>query len=195
MIMLNNDLKHFCNRWIQKADRYSNDTTEDVFDKFFSLYVAYNAIYSDVTLELIKAKKIGKKWTKDKVSATKNIPVYIGQDRLYTALQLMRSDIDAIVELINNGTFHISTKEDNITPNTEQDKKFLFNIESNNETKGAYGQKKYNEAVLSLIYGARCNMFHGSKSFEPIQETLLIPMNNILEMIMKELLLKDRQKG
>ncbi len=192
-MMLSNELITFCNRWLEKADKYSDDSTDEVFDKFFSLYVVYNAIYTEATIKL--KEKNSKVSTKDRQSATKNMPVYIGQDRLHTALQRMRSDIDTIVELINNGTFHISTKEDNITPNTEQDKKFLFNIESNNETKGAYGQKKYNEAVLSLIYGARCNMFHGSKSFEPIQEVLLIPMNNILEMIIKELLLKDRQKG
>ena len=32
-MMLSNELIIFCERWLKKADKYTNDTTEDVFDK------------------------------------------------------------------------------------------------------------------------------------------------------------------
>ncbi len=190
--MLSNELITFCNRWLEKADKYTNDTTEEVFDKFFSLYVVYNAIYTEATSEL--KEKNSKVSTRDRQSATENIPVYIGQDKLFNALQIMKPDIDKIVELIGNSTFHISINRKDFTADTEEDNKNLSAIKNNTVTTSKTGQKKHNEAVLSLIYGTRCNMFHGSKSFEPIQEPLLIPMNNILEMIIKELLLQNNEE-
>ncbi len=193
--MLNNELITFSKRWLKKADKYTNDTTEEVFDKFFSLFVPYNAIYFDVTLELIENRKIGKNRTGDRVSAVKNIPVYIGQDVLSQKLLDMSDDINKIIDLIKNKTFYISTKKDNITPDTDADKELVDNIEIFLLECKKKDQKKFNESVLSLIYGARCNMFHGKKGFDPIQKELLAPMNNILEMIIKELLLQNSEEG
>jgi len=33
-------------RWLEKSKKYNSDNVEEVMDKFFSLYVAYNAMYS-----------------------------------------------------------------------------------------------------------------------------------------------------
>jgi hypothetical protein len=193
--MLSNELIIFCNRWLEKASKYTNDTTEDVFDKFFSLFVPYNAIYFDVTLELIENGKIGKKRTGDRVSAVKNIPVYIGQDVLSQKLLDMSDDINKILDLIKNKTFHISTKKDNTTTNTDADKELVDNIEIFLLEHKKKDQQKFNEAVLSLIYGTRCNMFHGKKELFDKQIELLVPMNNILKVIIQDLLLKIDQEN
>jgi len=33
-------------RWLEKSKKYDRNNVEEVMDKFFSLYVAYNAMYS-----------------------------------------------------------------------------------------------------------------------------------------------------
>ena len=189
--MLSDELRVFCERWLKKADRYG-ESTEDIFDKFFSLYVVYNAIYFDITIELINTKRIGKKRTGDRISATKNIPIYIEEGILSQKLYAMANDINVIINLIKNGIFYISTEKDNITPAPHIDQEQVKFIEIYLLTKKRSDMKKFNESVLSLIYGVRCNMFHGKKGFDPIQKELLIPMNNILEMIIKDLLLADK---
>lgn len=195
-VMLSNKLITFCNRWLEKADKYTNDTTEDVFDKFFSLYVVYNAIYTEAT---IKLKENNPKISNgDRISAVKNISTYIGHDILSKSLLDMSNDINKVIELIKKGTFYISTKRDekgNIVSSNDEDDKLINIIETYISTQKRKDWKKFNEAVLSLIYGVRCNMFHGDKSFDPIQKQLLIPVNKILEMIIKELLLQNNGKG
>ncbi len=186
--MLSNELMIFCNRWLKKSDRYTNDTTEEVFDKFFSLFVPYNAIYFDVTLELIENGKIGKNRTGDRVSAVKNIPVYIGQDALSQKLLDMSDDINKIIELIKNRTFYISTKKDNITPDTDADKELINNIEIFLLECKKKDQKRFNESILILIYGMRYNMFNGKKDLQSKQIDLLVPMNNIILTIITTLL-------
>ncbi len=179
-MMLGNELITFCKRWLKKADKYTNDTIEEVFDNFFSLYVAYNAIYFEATTELIKKKKIGKNRIGDRVSAVKNIPVYIGQDTLSQKLLDMSDDINKMIDLVKNGTFYISTQKDNITPDTDEDMKLVKDIERFLSKRKKKDRKKFNEAVLSLIYGVRCNMFHGKKGLDTIQKGLLKPLNKIL---------------
>ncbi len=191
--MIDNSIKQFCMRWSDKADKYTEKTTEDVFDRFFSLFVAYNTLYSEITIML--EKKNMHKGTGDRVSATQNVPKYIGQAILFDKLKNLSGDIDKIVNLIKNGTFYISTKRDNITPDTAKDNKYIDNIENINSAQNLANKTKFNEAVLSLIYGVRCNMFHGKKGFDPIQKELLIPMNNILEMLIKDLLLNDDKEA
>jgi len=176
-------------RWICKADGYTEETIEDVFDRFFSLFVAYNTLYSEITIML--EKKNMHKGTGDRVSATKNMPIYIGQAILFDKLKNLSDDIDKIVNLIKNGTFYISTTRNNITPDTVKDNKYMNNIENINSSQNLANKTKFNEAVLSLIYGVRCNIFHGKKDLQSKQIDLLVPMNNILEMIIKELLLND----
>ncbi len=186
--MLSNELIIFCNRWLEKADKYSDDSTDEVYDKFFSLYVVYNAIYFESTLELQKKdKKIS---TRDRNSAIINIPKYIGQDILYDKLIRIQTEINQIIELINNNVFHLSiNKNDHKMPNYEEDRKLIENIQKNTLARNKKDKQKYNEAVLTLIYETRCNMFHGQKAFEDNQMALLTPMNNILEVIIKDLLL------
>ncbi len=186
--MLNDELIRFCNRWLEKAEKYG-ESTEDVFDKFFSLFVVYNAIYFEVTQQLRSTNKSIS--CKDGDSAIQNIPLYIGQDILSEKLFTMLDDINQIIGLIKDNTFHIFTKYCSNTPNHNKDALLISNIEIYLINRNQENQEKFNEAILSLIYGARCNMFHGNKKLQFQQIDLLVPMNNILEMIIKDLLLNQ----
>jgi hypothetical protein len=42
---LNPRFKEFCNRWLEKAKEYDETELSQLFDKFFTLYVVYNALY------------------------------------------------------------------------------------------------------------------------------------------------------
>ena len=187
--MLSDELRGLCKRWLGKANKYG-DATEDVFDKFFSLYVIYNAIYFEVTMELINSQKISNKRRGDRVSETKNIPEYIGQNNLSERLLSHTDDIKKIIDLIKNETFYISTKNDNVAPDYEKDQEFIDDIETFYALKNRTNQKRFNEALLSLIYGARCNMFHGKKDLQSKQIDLLVSMNSILLVIITTLLEK-----
>lgn len=187
--MLGSDLIEFCKRWLRKAGTYGG-STEDVFDEFFSLYVVYNAIYSRVTVVLIDKEKIQKNRTKDRISATKNVPVYIGQNILSEKLFEIKDDIVTIIQLIEQDRFYISTKANNITADEVKDKELIRDIKAFLANQNIENSKKFNEAVLSMIYGTRNNMFHGSKNFDHSQISILEPMNKILRTIIALLLEK-----
>ena len=42
----------FCERWLMKAAEYDENTLIDVFDKFFSTFVAFNRLYSRMRPEV-----------------------------------------------------------------------------------------------------------------------------------------------
>jgi hypothetical protein len=41
--------------------------------------------------------------------------------------------------------------------------------------------------ILEVIYKVRCNLFHGSKLFEPSQKEILIPLNLLLKGIIEKI--------
>ena len=49
---LNPEFKSLCQRWREKAQQYDTEDTHQLFDKFFSLYVAYNALYAETAAYL-----------------------------------------------------------------------------------------------------------------------------------------------
>ena len=49
--------QRFCRRWIEKADNYDDKSLDGVFDKFFSLYVAFNRLYSHLDLRFNGGRK------------------------------------------------------------------------------------------------------------------------------------------
>lgn len=44
------EIEEFCDRWLDKADRYQTDALEDLFDKFYTLFVPYNRLYSTAAM-------------------------------------------------------------------------------------------------------------------------------------------------
>lgn len=151
-------------RWITKANQNSIETLNPQIDKFFSLYVSYNIIYS-----LISDKKNG-----DKCSAVNVIALYMQKKNINFANS--KSDIIETIKPIqkdDNGIsiFHIYSNS--------ADNKLISNIVNNINIE---------ESVLNLLYGIRCNMFHGKKELSNEQLSLLIPANKILENLVNSLI-------
>jgi len=49
---LNSEFKSLCNRWKEKASKYDASDTHQLFDKYFSLYVVFNALYVETAAYL-----------------------------------------------------------------------------------------------------------------------------------------------
>ena len=179
------ELKRHCERWIKKSDGYDEGETVYVFDKFFTLFVTYNSIYFNATIYLISQGKIGKNRTGDKDSATKNMNDFIGTKELYNKLVSLESEVVKILDCIGS-PFYISTERDNITPDVEEDERLVNNIKNKFNLSNVNEQRKFNISLLTLIYGVRCNMFHGKKRLSSLQDNILKPMNKILETIIKD---------
>ena len=170
--MLSQDIQKMYTRWKDKALAYDEKQLADSFDKFFTLFVAYNILYTETTKILVsrgqaKLNKYG--GVPDAEGATTNIITYLGKTS--TALfqdSTIQTAINELKVVIPN-KFYIK--------DLAWDRKRMDKINSG----------KFNitvtKALLELIYGVRCNMFHGNKEFKPIQIEILNPCIKILEKI------------
>lgn len=172
---MNSDSISFVSRWLNKADNYNTEELSECFDQFFSLFVAYNRIYSEVKLQL-KETDSG-----DKVSATKNIYIFLrkkGQKNL-TAI-LPQDEYNNVIRMIEDEMYWIDLDNEG-RRQREKDLQLLKNLKSN-------GPKKKTIAILTTIYYVRCNLFHGNKEFIQYQKPLLTSLSKILKAIINELL-------
>ena len=49
---MNQEIETFCQNWIEKAEAYNDNNLQDVFDKFFTLFVVYNRLYVEATFRM-----------------------------------------------------------------------------------------------------------------------------------------------
>jgi len=173
--MINTEIKEMYNRWIEKAGSYNETELSDSFDKFFTLFVAYNILYIETTKILVsegKARLNSYGGVPDSEGATKNVVKYL--DNTFLSRKLLEDPqiTKAIVDLnsVISSKFYIK--------DTEWDRKRMDAINSNQDNRVA-------KAILELIYGVRCNMFHGSKEFIQMQKEILNPCIIILEKVNK----------
>lgn len=177
-------LKFFCSAWLIKADRVNTNSLEGVFDRFFTLWVVFNRLYEEAGRTLVHRShpiyrsfiaKRGKRVfapPPDKISATKGIVVFSGQNRLKN--RILR-DHDAIEGLryihdsIHSGMFYLHENYETGEPDTAKDIALVQQA-----IDGCV------ESTLTLIYQARCNLFHGQKAFTESQRILLNGMSSIL---------------
>ena len=149
-------------RWISKAEENVDETLNSEIDKFFSLYVSYNILYS-----LISNKNNG-----DRCSAVRVIAKYI-KDNNIESFTNHKNDISEMIKpVIGHKIFHIY--------NEKRDFKLIEDIEDN---------KNIEESVLDILYGIRCNMFHGEKELSDNQLLLLSPANKILNTLLNDLII------
>jgi len=155
-------------RWFEKAQRNSNqDDIEEVMDKFFSLYVSYNAIYSQLG-------------SGDRNCATTKMGEYLEREDI-RILDNCKNDIKELIKPIEEGSFYIYGNES--TLDYKNDEQILEKInEFINDDIRNY------KSVLNFIYGLRCNMFHGSKDIIAEQKSLLNPANKVLEKLVERLI-------
>jgi len=148
-------------RWIEKANENTSDELNSQIDKFFSLYVSYNIIYSLISHE--------DNW--DRCSAVSVISSYMRNKGIQTFTQ-NRTNISNMIEPIReHNIFHIY--------NEDRDFRLIANIDNRNNLE---------ESVLDILYGIRCNMFHGAKKLITEQSLLLVPANLILEALVNDLI-------
>ena len=190
---MNNQLQEFCERWIAKARNLKGDDIKDQFDQFFSLFVAYNRLYVEATLILNNRGDLNLNDNNpfpDKNAATSYIVQYCGCRELKNQLESESSfteQLESLKNILRNHSFNICLNPVTGNSNIPKDNTLLSKLESNN------CNEKYT-GILEFIYEVRCNMFHGRKSYEPIQELLLEPVIYFLYKIVDILFNKLQQE-
>jgi hypothetical protein len=163
----------FCDHWLTKADGYNSALLSDAFDKFFTIFVAFNRVYYST------AVISGRSTRSDRKMATEHFPSIVGYSGLWQRLLQGggQQDLEELRQLIGpNGIFVIHHAHDGETPDLEADARVQRGI-------GSGSPKPVVESVLALLYGIRCNMFHGSKAYEDRQLRLLAPSLRSLEVV------------
>ena len=176
---LSSEFIDFVERWKHKADSYSEQTDQDVFDHFFTLFVVFNRLYSEATFVLHRKKSLELKEDRfhDYKAATSYVLDYLSSNYY---LHLLEDDnetkeaLKTLSELIENCTFHIKLNMVTGAIQPAEDEKLFKSLVSKCKNTRA-------TAILGALYSVRCNMFHGNKEFAPIQKTLLKPLICILQ--------------
>jgi hypothetical protein len=170
-------IERFCERWIDKADAYRSNSLEDLFDRFFTLFVAYNRFYS-AAADLHRATinpRHALLLQGDRREATNVMSQLIRQSRFADAM---------------NGNPAIATACQDISTLLRERRFFLHSVRGMKEPDRARDSKLadglHNHSLLSVLeclYQIRCNIFHGEKEFAPRQAELLAPAITLLEAI------------
>lgn len=170
-------IERFCDRWIGKAEAYRSNDLEDLFDRFFTLFVAYNRFYS-AAAEMYRKTLDARQATMrqgDRQEATTIMARLIGQPRLSDAIQetpAVGYSCEIIAGLLENRQFFLHSDRGTKEPDLARDAKLADGL-----------RKRTVLAVLQCLYQIRCNIFHGEKEFAPRQAQLLIPAITLLEAI------------
>lgn len=184
------ELELFCDRWLDKANSYPNHLAGD-FDKFTSLYVAYNRVYTEVGKVLIAQGKVkpsnqGKYAPlPDRKSATSHIVDYYGESDLGNELAndpCCKQAVETLAKLVLEKRFYLHVNYQTGNPDIAKDAKLAKDA-----------QKYQPKSVLELIYQARCNLFHGTKGFEDRQHILLDNMSVVVKFVTQKVLERLKQ--
>ncbi len=158
-----------CRRWLKKASECDGAKLEGAFDRFFSLFVAFNAVYV----------YLSPNDDRDRQQATKLFPKVVGSDSLAEALDGNggSDDIRKLSELIGpGGGFFLHGKLG--VPNRAHDEEVGRQLVSLDPTARV-------DAVLRFLYQLRCNLFHGRKDMAEEQRRVLVPANRCLERVVR----------
>jgi len=166
-------IEQFCDRWRQRADSYGTQKTEDWFDRFFTLWVQFNVLYTEV------ASRTGKVGLPDDSAAQDNLLHYLTATAFVTEMNADKAVTDALAAIeafLEAHEYCLKLDRRTGARQPEEDEKILAGLRSNAKN----GQGK---AVLEALYCVRCNIFHGHKAFDPVQVALLRPMIVVLEKV------------
>lgn len=171
---LNPEFSKFVTDWLTKANQIQLRLPATYFDKFFTLYVAYNRLYAEATFTLSRNGQINisnRTRFPDTKAATDYILQFMGAEDFISEITKDETSLKAleeIIRLIQEECFYI--KLDMITGDSQRecDIKLLEELKSTNKCiKG--------KAILQTFYSIRCNMFHGHKGFDKVQIEILKP--------------------
>ncbi len=195
--MISSELQSFYTRWLQKAEGYQNQNLQDCFDRFFTLYVAFNRLYFELAIYYVKKGLKGKtinsyekrpvrqtpKYISDAQAAKHYVQIYLGSEIILRSLQsdaCCTESLMSIIDLLERKVFAIKLDRFSGERKVEADSTLVEGLKSNNAYKKIY-------AILDMIYSIRCNMFHGQKGYEDVQIKILVPVTILLKKIMRSL--------
>ncbi|MBC7794314.1 MAG: hypothetical protein H7Z43_11455 [Clostridia bacterium] len=170
--------------WLRHSSQLAAAAPVDPFASFFSEFVAYNALYSEVTKRLLHRKLISddRESTGDRAGATKNVAAFLGHRAIAVALDSHTSDPPNESRYLEKSIvrqiclrFYICTQR-NGRPRRDEDETLV-----NQVARGTECQRV--ESVLTLIYKTRCNLFHGGKKRIEDQANLLLPMRDVIRIV------------
>jgi len=165
----------FCRRWLEKASRCDDQTLDGAFDKFFSAFVAFNRLYSHVSVHSGRVIK------GDRKQATDGFANVVGSQRLLTALAENggAADLATLRELIRpDGPFYLISDGTTDQPDATRNRALHERL---NDPSASTKVK----AILEYLYLVRCNMFHGSKDFDNSQLQIIQPATRCLIRIVE----------
>lgn len=168
-------IERFCERWIDKASRYQSNELEDLFDRFFTLYVAYNRLYS-AAAELYRnsvGEVVARSLHGDRKEATFVMAKLIGEATFSKFIEdnpALSSACRDISDLLDGHRFYLHSKRGTAERDLVRDERLSRGLSHCSLL-----------AVLECLYQIRCNIFHGHKEFAPRQAELLIPAIALLE--------------
>lgn len=174
--MLNPNLINLYNNWTGKANAYNLNELAGVFDKYITLFVVFNGLYSQVTNELRNTGAQIYNQYDDRKAATDWLISHVGSTQIITKLTEddLLDEINNIAQLIQDEVFYIKLNWGE--RQRDNDLQIMNRLLSNSNNEKAKG-------ILEVIYYVRCNMIHGHKQFEDYQRDLLLPLTRILGSI------------
>lgn len=182
-------LNGFCTAWLRKAERIDIEPLEGVFDRFFTLWVVFNRLYEEAGRTLVHSGHhlyrpfIARRGRHifapppDKLSATRGITTFVGKGRLRDHIFGNREAVQGLEYVhnsIRSGMFYLHENHETGEPDSEKDIVLV--------RKAMDGCV---ESTLTLIYQARCNLFHGQKAFTESQRDLLNGMSAVLNQVIE----------
>jgi len=179
----------FISRWMHKANLIELDDLASYFDRFITLFVAYNRLYAEATFELCRAGSIKLRPHAnfpDGKAAKEYVVQFLGEHELAIGFESDAATAAAVEDmktLIADSRFNILLKGPEAKSDRRRDQQLLARLESHDASIRA-------KAVLEFVYSVRCNTLHGSKSFEPVQAEVLKPCITVVDRLIALLLLR-----
>lgn len=189
---LSAELRTFCHNWRTKADAYSSEDVGGAFDRFFTLYVAFNRLYAEATFRLARRGQFRlRDRFPDSNGAQEYVVQFCGAEALTRAWEGDPDTITALHQIadhLRQGRFNLKLDMMTGAQRPAADRELLARLDSRSRNRRA-------QAALEVLYAIRCNMFHGHKGFEPIQLELLRPAILLLESTINVLYQALDQEG
>ncbi|WP_443945089.1 hypothetical protein ACJVDH_19560 [Pedobacter sp. AW1-32] len=172
--MLSDNFIGFYNNWLQKFNDIQGQNLSSLFDRYITLFIIYNSLYTQVPLTLIQRGTPVKANMNDKELAIRSVIKILGAPQLIQELIRKGSndDILRLINLIEGEQFYINLHYG--TRQRNEDLLILNKLRSTNLSQKAVG-------ILDIVYNVRCNLVHGHKDFVEPQRELLEPLIAILK--------------
>src|ERR1700722_503808 len=146
---LSTELATFCDQWRVKAEAYSSENVNDAFDRFFTLYVAFNRLYAEATFRLARRGQVHlRNRFPDSKGAQDYVLQFCGAEALPRAWEGDPTSNDALHQIAHHlRERRFALKLDMITGdwNQEADRELLAALESRSRSRRG-------RAVLEALY-------------------------------------------